>query len=444
MTSPASGSDRRRVGVRDGIVRRRGRVSVLLIGTIVAITIVLLAMVGWPSLWWDVATNTKPPAPLHPRRGLGGPLRAPPPMPSSPNTDWRSEPIEKPLAEVRNPVVRTVRRPVAGTRRTAGRLSVTELRVTGPVPVVPVPPPHIGLYAGACWSADGRSFYVVSTNGELYQINGPDLVQTRLVDLGSICRQVSPSAAGLVLTLTSLQEIWVLDPETLAIRRRISVSGLRRVLTAPDLAVAYALLISPDRGSGPPMRVNLTDGSQTALNVAAGGSGYDFRRAATAPDGSTIFAEAVPGRLVRYQVDGGHLTQAEETEPIVRGDRGIICVSPDGRWVCLPAWDGHGTRDGELFVYAADNLSRPAYFLHVGTGCHVLAFDPAGRRVWATSFEHPLLLFDSMGKPGPPVARDLFPEGSMVVEALIPHPNGRQLLMLTSEAVYLVEVADRS
>jgi hypothetical protein len=433
MTSPASGSDRL------WNARRHGRVSALIIGTIAVITVVLIAMVGWPSLWWDVATNTRPPGRMQPRRGLGPLPKTPPPAPVPALSDWRSEPFDKPLAEVRNPVARETRRSLAGPRRTAPGLAVTEVRVAGAFPVLPVPPPHVGLYAGACWAADGRSFFVVSTNGELYQISNPDLVQTRIAELGTICRQVSTSAAGLVVTLPSVQEMWVMDPEVLSIRRRIGVSGLRRVLTAPHLAVAYALLISPDRGSGPPTRVDLTDGTQTGLSVPSTATGFDFRRAATMPDGRSLFAEAIPGRLVRYQVEGDRLNATEETEPIVQGDRGLVCVSPDGQWVCLPAWDGHANRNGEQFVYATGNLSRPAFHLRVGTGCHVVAFDPAGGRICATSFEHPLLLFDAAGKPGPVVPRELFPDGQQVVEALIPNPDGRQLLVLTTETIFLVE-----
>ncbi|HTK75049.1 MAG TPA: hypothetical protein VL371_07290 [Gemmataceae bacterium] len=438
MTSPPSGSDRRQSA------RRLGRVSALIVGTIAVITVVLVAMVGWPSLWWDVATNTRPPGRSPFRRGLGPSMKSPPPAPVPALSDWRSEPFEKPLAEVRNPVVRETRRSLAGPRRTAPGLAVTEVRVAGAFPVLPVPPPHVGLYAGACWAADGRSFFVVSTNGELHQISCPDLVQTRMAELGTICRQVNTSAAGLVLTLPSVQELWVLDPEALTIRRRIGVVGLRRVLTAPDLTIAYALVMSPDRGSGPPTRVDLTDGTQTGLTVPSTSSGFDFRRAAMLPDGRSLFAEGVPGRLVRYQVEGDRLTAAEETEPIVRGDRGLICVSPDGRWVCLPAWDGHANRDGEQFVYASGNLSSPAFYLKVGTGCHVMAFDPAGGRVCATSFEHPLLLFDAAGKPGPIVPRELFPDAQQVVEALIPRPDGRQLLVLTTESVFLVDFTGRS
>src|SRR4029078_4095145 len=96
----------------------------------------------------------------------------------------------------------------------------------------------------ACSAAYVRSCFVVSTNGELYQISCPDLVQSRVAELGTICRQVNTSAAGLVLTLASAQEVWVLDAEALTIRRRIGVAGLRRVLTAPDLTVAYALLVN--------------------------------------------------------------------------------------------------------------------------------------------------------------------------------------------------------
>jgi hypothetical protein len=420
-------------------------VSALLIGTIVLITIVLIAMVGWPSLWWDVTNSAHPSGPRGQRRGgFAPPARLPPPTPGPTTPDWRTEPVEKPAGEVRTPVVRAMHRSVGESRRTAGSVAVTEIRVTGSVPVLPVPPPHVGLYAGACWAADGRSFFVISTNGELYQINCPDLVMTRLSELGSMCRQVGMSAAGLVLTMTSLQEMWVLDPESLAVRRRIGVAGLRRALTWPELNVAYALLISPDRGAGPPTRVNLTDGAQTGLNFASTATGFDFRRAATSPDGRSIFAEAVPGRLVRYQIDGDRLVPGDETEPIVRGDRGAVCVSPDGRLVCLPAWDGHANLDGELFVYATENLSRPAFKLHVGTGCHVLAFDPAGKRIWATNFEQPLLLFRGDGERGPPVSRELFPEGSHIVEALVPHPNGRQLLVVTTEAVFLVEIVGRS
>lgn len=438
MTSPVCGPCRRDFAT--GVCRRSGRTSALVIGTIVLVTIGLLAMVGWPSLWWDVATNANPPGPLPGRRGGGPPpARIAPPVPSAVNADWRSEPLEKPLAETRNPVVRATRRTLAGSRRTAGGLTVTEVRVAGAVPVLPVPPPHVGLYAGACWAADGQSFFVASSNGELYQVTCPDLMLTRVADLGTVCRQLTRSAAGLVLTLNTIQEMWVLDPETLTLRHRIGVAGLRRVLTGPDLSIAYTLLISPDRGAGPPMRVNLTNGAQTGLTLPSTAGAFDFRRATITPDGLDIFAEAVPGRLARCRIEGDRLLPVEETEPIVRGDRGMICVSPDGKWVCLPAWDGHAPVDGELFVYSTRNLTRPAFNLRVGTGCHVLAFDPVGRHICATNFEHPLLLFDDRGNPGPAVPRELFPTGSHVVEALIPHPDGRQLLVLTTESVFLVE-----
>ena len=72
MTSPASGPDRpaghRRV--------RRGRVSALVLGTILASTVALIAMVAWPSLWWDIATNVKPPSPLPARESVRSAARA--------------------------------------------------------------------------------------------------------------------------------------------------------------------------------------------------------------------------------------------------------------------------------------------------------------------------------------------------------------------------------
>jgi hypothetical protein len=445
MTSPVCRPDRPNPGVGDPSARRGGRGSAVVIGTIVLATIGLIAMVGWPSLWWDVATNANPPRPLPGRRGSIPPtVRIPPQVLALSTPEWRTEPPAKAPAEARSPVVRAARRSMAGSRRTANGLTVTEVRVAGAVPVLPMPPPHIGLYSGACWAPDGESFFVSSANGELFQVTCPDLMQTRVADLGTICRQLTRTAAGLVLTLSTLQELWVLDPDTLAIRRRVGVAGLRRVLTGPDLDVAYGLLISPDRGAGPPTRINLTDGTQTPLTMPTTAGGFDFRRATTTPDGRTIFAEAVPGRLVRYQVEGDRLLPIDETEPIVRGDRGMICVSPDGRWVCLPAWDGHANVDGELFVYSTGNLTRPAFNLRVGTGCHVLAFDPVGRRICGTNFENPLLLFDDRGKPGPVVPRELFSEGSHIVEALIPHPDGRQMLVLTTETVYLVEFTGRS
>src|SRR5437762_14025283 len=94
MTSPASGPDRHRTAGDRRV--RRGRVSALVLGTIVASTVALVAMVGWPSLWWDIATNVKPPSPLPGRRGFRPQPQPPPPSPVIPSPDWRSEPSDKP------------------------------------------------------------------------------------------------------------------------------------------------------------------------------------------------------------------------------------------------------------------------------------------------------------------------------------------------------------
>src|SRR5262249_31097270 len=80
-----------------------------------------------------------------------------------------------------------------------------------------------------CWAADGRSFYVLESSPlavpstTLRRISFPDLTEQRRWTVNYRISWLARSAAGLLLTVPTLEEVWVVDPEALALLQRINV-----------------------------------------------------------------------------------------------------------------------------------------------------------------------------------------------------------------------------
>ena len=84
------------------------------------------------------------------------------------------------------------------------------------------------------------------------------------------------------------------------------------------------------------MRINLTDGTQTGLGVASTGSGFDFRRAATAPDGRSLATGCGADGTVRvWQVPGG------KSQGVVEDANGPLAFSPDGSQIAYSVAQGN-------------------------------------------------------------------------------------------------------
>src|SRR5262249_6874957 len=205
--------------------------------------------------------------------------------------------------------------------------------------------------------------------------------------------------------LGQLQEIWVVDPDTLAVVKHFGLSQLMRALTGPDLGVAYVLCRESGfvaQGAVLPVRVNLEDGTFAALTlvhpegVRPTRRGINFEYAALSPDGKWLFAD--DGRLVRCRVDDLTLTlDASSREGMGGGHKAGICVSPDSQWVCFPTGGGNDGLNYATYVYRTADLSRPAFTLRQGAYPEIVGYDSAGQRLFSQNYQHPLLVFDLNG-----------------------------------------------
>jgi hypothetical protein len=303
---------------------------------------------------------------------------------------------------------------------------------------------------GVSWAADGRSFFVLHRQGLLQRIGYPVLKELRRIELKQECHALGVCKLGLMLTLEQLQEIWIVDPDTLQVVKRHGVGQLRKALSGPGLAVAYAFCRDAETfrpsANGLPVRVDLTDGTLAAMTLAADPTGRavpgldGFEYAALSPDGKWLFADGFG--LLRYRIEDATLTPDGRTrEGMGGGAKTGICISPDSKWVCFPTGGGNDGLTYGTYVYLTDDLSRPAFTLQQGAYPEVVGFDHAGKRLFGQNAEYPLIVFDANGtkrgeyKFGPT-------RGLHNVKQFAAHPTvGRVLLLRTNDQLLLVEFA---
>lgn len=90
-----------------------------------------------------------------------------------------------------------------------------------------------GIPPCMAWGPQGRAFYLSDGNGNLRRIAAPSLVETARLRIGAACSGIAASAEGIVVAVGDRGELWVVDPQTLSLLKRITVG---------PLAINYALL----------------------------------------------------------------------------------------------------------------------------------------------------------------------------------------------------------
>ena len=292
------------------------------------------------------------------------------------------------------------------------------------------------------WAADGRSFYCSSV-GEVYRFNLEDLKQlARWHPLKSQWSEIiclSPSAEGLLMLYgNDPQEIWILDPETFALRNKITARDVSRVISAPSLSVAFGLK-GENRGISQETLLvfDLKNGTMVReLNTRSFDSPVAYQMAMVSPDGKSLYTRyndlASGMRLQRFQINGTRLKYIG-TSPPSRSYMNHIGISADGKMVAFPLGrdveqpvrqDLPARRETELFVLRTSNLSRSALTLRVPSDCHeFLEFDPRNGGFIASG--NGFVLFDQTGR-----RRNSVPAGqpkTVVIQELI-HPEGHTIL----------------
>jgi predicted Zn finger-like uncharacterized protein len=292
------------------------------------------------------------------------------------------------------------------------------------------------------FAADGKSFYVLDTTCLLRQITLPGFVETKRLPLPNGTASLAVSAAGLVVANSNLQEIWLIDPGSFAITKRLSAPGTAKVLAAP--VSNFALAIRGNRFE-PPLS---PAGGVIALDLVKGESlglhRVPTQYAVLSSDGKYYFVQGGFEELVRYRFDGERLVREEASPRIAQNGQGIN-VGPDSKYVCLPSGGGnygipgHPRRGYGTFVFNVADLQKPAFTVESGAYPEVVGFDAAGGFVYAQNHDQPLLVFDFQGrKKAGYGSRGGGPSTKVLQYA--PLPEGRKLLIRLPDKIVFAEL----
>ena len=327
-----------------------------------------------------------------------------------------------------------VHRPLSGGPERLGDAVVTRVRLPAPE-VTPC----------LCWAAAGRSFYYLNGGtGTVGRVTFPGLEEVRRLEIDRKCSWLSVSAEGLLVTVADRQEIWVLDPDTLRVKQRLRAPSATRAVSAPALSVAFSA--NPPDGFLMNPRWQVFD-LKTGERVDGPAPTYPDRwdrpqllGATVTPDGTYLFTrgDGLDNQLHRFRIDGPKLEYDGATPPIVSGAAYDLCLSPDGKLVCLPSGGGNAPVVPNhphlgpfgTYVYSVTDLDRPEFTIEQGPYPTIVAFDPAGRLIYANHTVVTLSVF----RPSGVKIKDLtFPGHDVGARQTLVHPAGRKLLMLGDE-----------
>jgi len=289
------------------------------------------------------------------------------------------------------------------------------------------------------WAADGKAFFVLEKTGTLRRVALEGFREELRWETGQACAWLSQSAAGLLLTISGRQEVWVVDPSTFAVKHKIAVPSVDRAVSSPKLWVAYAT----DRRGEELSVLGLKKGEPLRRYGPRdfGGARSGFAHLAASPDGKFLFAQGGIEQLVRYRVDGTGLVPDAAGDRIAQNGRAVE-VSPDGYYVALPSGGGNGARPYSTNVYKVNKLATPEIVIESGPYPQALGFDTKAGYLYAQNMEHPLIVFLPSGLKHKEYAslggRRSGPGNSARQFAV--HPDGGKLLLLTDSDLYFVEL----
>jgi DNA-binding beta-propeller fold protein YncE/DNA-directed RNA polymerase subunit RPC12/RpoP len=279
------------------------------------------------------------------------------------------------------------------------------------------------------WTKDGGAFFALTSDGVLSRVALKGFVEEKRLEMGRAGACLALSAEGLLATMPDLQEVWVIDPESLAVKKRIAAAGVLRAVSAPGLKVAIAA------GKDSVAVLDLVKGE-----VVSQFKNIPSQFARVTPDGKYYFAQSKLEELCGYRIDGTSLVEYQKTARIAQKGQSI-CVSPDGKFICLPSADGNaGAGAYATFVYAIDNLKKAEFTLTTGAYPQTVAFDPAGELIYAQKSGKQLMVYTMRGAKVKEYSLAAERGVSDQPRQFVPHPKGKRLLVLAGKHLLFIEL----
>jgi hypothetical protein len=243
------------------------------------------------------------------------------------------------------------------------------------------------------WAADGKSFFCLQTNGKLQQFAAEDLAVMAEGDIGKPCNGMFLSSEGLLISCPAAEEVNVVDPTTLFVRRRIPILGLDRIAAGAKVPLAVAVTKAGEMVLFDVKTTKIFD--KKRIDELATGAGT-FLLIAMTPDGKYVFGESKLGKLHRMHVVDNTLVHEQSTRHIA-SKTGRIDVSPDGVYVCLSCETGNIEVSLRTLIFQIEDLSTPDVILNTGATPRTVGFDPSRGTIYAQSLKYTLIAFSKSG-----------------------------------------------
>jgi hypothetical protein len=283
-----------------------------------------------------------------------------------------------------------------------------------------------------CWADDkGSAFLTLDQNGVLRRISFPELKVEKQQDLDRKCSGLAVSAEGPLVAVPDPQQVWLIDSDTLAVKKKIDVPGVRNVAGTRASSVAVA--------SGSKIySLDLKKGEAAPYEIPKqAGAGAGVNGPVMTPDGKYVFTTGLGGML-RFSLTGGKLRYEESSPGLVNGPVFVgVQVSPDSRLVCLPSRNGNygASKDYGVFLYPVDTFKKPEMALETGMFPGAVIIDPRAGAIYATGGGGPLTVFSLHGVP-----KKSYKVPAADVRQHLLHPDGGKFLLFLGDKVWSVEV----
>ena len=284
---------------------------------------------------------------------------------------------------------------------------------------------------------EGKAFFVLDSNGLLKKVSFPDFKVLKTKDFERKCAWMALSSEGLLITAPEPKEVWILDTDSLEVKRKMEVPGLLRAVGAPASAVGVAsngkaLFVLP-----------LKKGKPIPVIAAKDFLSAGFTNPVMSPNGEYVFAQGGIEQLFRYRFVKGRLKFEEKSDRIAQGRIGSgIQVSPDSTRVCLPCGGGnYGAKPAySTYVYSVKSFKKVDFTLEQGAYPLTVGFDSKGGYVFAQNRTKDFILYGMTGIKKKEYAID----PKQDVRQYLAHPEGNKVLMLNASKIYLVEVPPKA
>jgi hypothetical protein len=306
-------------------------------------------------------------------------------------------------------------------------VTVTEVR--GPAGARP---------AALCWAGDGKAFILADDRGLVRRLAADGAKEEARADLGLKATGLAPSAEGLLVTAPDLQQVLLLDAQTLKTKTKIDTPSVTQVVSVPSLSVAAGV------GKSTPLYlIDLKAGKVAAEFSSQEKKGLIrvFDSCTVTPDGRFVFASNA-GAMHRFRVGGGKFLYEDSSAHLCGGAfTGVAC---DNALVCMPCGGGNDGQEkdhppakfGQYYVYPVEDLHKPAFAL-TGPGHWTLALDRKRSLVFGTSGpgDGNLMTFNTNG-----LLLRKYNLGLDWVQQLVLQPQGEKLLVRSDTRVAVVDL----